>query len=253
MALLTDEMVACPAVGKCRSESGARQDLAASGPKNTRMRSLVIVLGALACLGLCPACGGSDSGAGSTAGQSSSVTTVTSTATAPATSSAPSGPTASASASSTSAQPPASAGAPPCRAAGLTLAFLGQQGATGHGELGFALRNTGTGSCSTFGYPGIQFLDDHGAALPTVPTHATSDIFGSSPLHGLVVGPGHSVSFRLTVSHGGGSSAGCTTADALGVIAPNDTVALRVAIPGGAAECGTAIVSPVRPGDSAYP
>ncbi len=216
------------------------------------MRSLVTTLVVLVCLALC-ACGGSGSGASSSGGQTSTVTTVTRTATAPATSSSPAAGSTTSSGVSTTSQTSASAGPPPCRAAGLALSFLGQQGATGHGELGFALRNTGSGSCATFGYPGIQFLDRTGGALPTDPTHATSDFFGSSPLHGLVVGPGHSASFRLTVSHGAGSSAGCTTAHAVAVIAPNDTVALRVAIPGGATECGAAIVSPVRPGDSAYP
>ncbi len=223
------------------------------------MRSLLTSLAVLACLALC-ACGGSGSSASSAAGQSSSVTTVTKTATAPATSrstaagsSTSSAASTSSGASTTAGAPSASVGPPPCRAAGLALSFLGQQGATGHGELGFALRNTGSGNCATFGYPGIQFLDRNGRALPTVPTHATSDLFGSSALHGLVLAPGHSASFRLTVSHGGGSSAGCTTAYALAVIAPNDTVSLRVAIAGGATECGAAIVSPVRPGDSAYP
>jgi len=217
------------------------------------MQSLVTALVVLACLELC-ACGGSGSGATSAASQTSSVTTVTRTATAPATSSSTAaGSTTSSGASTTSTGSSASAGPPPCRAAGLALSFLGQQGATGHGELGFALRNTGSGSCATFGYPGIQFLDRNGGALPTVPTHATSDVFGSSPLRQLVLGPGRSASFRLTVSHGGGSSAGCTTAYAVAVIAPNDTAALRVAMAGGATECGAAVVSPVRPGDSAYP
>lgn len=132
------------------------------------------------------------------------------------------------------------------------MSYLGGQGATGHGELGFALRNTGSSPCTTGGYPGIQFLNRSGGALPTSPRHTTSDFFGTLPLKALTVAPGHSVSFRLGVSHGGGSSAGCTTADGLQVIAPNDTVPLRVTIPGGASECGTTTVSPVQPGDSAY-
>ena len=39
----------------------------------------------------------------------------------------------------------------PCRAADLTLSFVGQQGGMGHGEIGFALRNTGNRSCRTYG------------------------------------------------------------------------------------------------------
>ena len=60
------------------------------------------------------------------------------------------------------------------------------------------------------------------------------------------------VSFRLGVTHGVGSGAGCTTAHALQVIPPNDTKTLKVDIPDGAAECTTATVSPLQPGTSAY-
>jgi hypothetical protein len=144
------------------------------------------------------------------------------------------------------------AGQAPCTASGLALTYLGGQGATGHGELGFALRNTAQKSCSTGGYPGIQFLDRAGGALPTTPTHTTSDFFGNLPLSTLTVAPGNSFSFRLGVSHGGGSGAGCSTAYGLQVIPPNDTATLRVEIPGGASECGATTVSPVQPGDSAF-
>ena len=140
-----------------------------------------------------------------------------------------------------------------CVAADLGLSFLGGQGATGHGELGFALRNTTTASCRTYGYPGVQFLDRSGAPLPTDSTRTTEDFFGSTPVVALTVAPGASVSFRLGVTHGASSSAGCTTAYRLQVIPPNDTATLEVSIPQGAYECGTATVSPLRPGNTAYP
>lgn len=143
-------------------------------------------------------------------------------------------------------------GPPPCRAAGLALSFLGGQGATGHGELGFSLRNTTSAPCSTGGYPGILFLSAGGGQLATTPEHTTSDFFGQLPERSLVVAPGQSVSFRLGVSHGEGSSGQCATASALQVIPPNDTATLVVPIPNGASECGTTTVSPVQPGNSAY-
>jgi hypothetical protein len=155
-------------------------------------------------------------------------------------------------ASGPTASGPAGSGPAGCRAAGLAVSFLGGQGATGHGELGFALRNTGSGPCSTGGYPGVQFLAAGGAALPTAPSHATTDFFGSSRERALVIAPGQSVSFRLDVSHGSGSGAGCHTASALQVIAPNDTATLTATVPGGALECGAVVVSPVQPGESAY-
>jgi hypothetical protein len=146
-----------------------------------------------------------------------------------------------------------SAGPPLCRAADLQLSFRGGQAATGHGLLGFELRNTSTATCSSGGYPGVQFLSRSGASLPTAPTHTTQDFFGSLPLAPLTVAPGADMSFRLGVTHGAASTAGCTTAYALQVIPPNDTATLRVAIPNGAYECGTVTVSPVVSGTAAYP
>jgi hypothetical protein len=198
-------------------------------------------------------CGGSG-GPGNTASSPDPVATVTSTATVNgSTSSASASVGASGTATTSAGQTSTTSGPPPCLAAGLALSFLGQQGATGHGELGFALRNTGSASCATVGYPGVQFLDQGGGALPTTPAHTTNDFFGRTPERALIVGPGQSVSFRLGVTHGAGSSAGCTTASGLQVIAPNDTVTLRVQIPDGASECATTTVSPLLPGDSAYP
>jgi len=140
-----------------------------------------------------------------------------------------------------------------CRAAGLALRFLGQQGATGHGELGFAVRNTGSATCRTFGYPGVQFLDTSGGRLPTRSRRTTDDFFGHVPVVEIVLAPGASASFRLAVTHGNASPASCTTARGLQVYPPDDTAMLHAAIPEGAAECGTATVSPMRPGTSAYP
>lgn len=114
------------------------------------------------------------------------------------------------------------------------------------------LRNTSTSTCSTFGYPGIQFLDRSGGPLPTMPVHTTQDFFGSVPEMALTVAPGATISFRLGVTHGAASTAGCTTAYGLQVIPPNDTATLRVSLPNGAYECGTATVSPMARGTSAY-
>ena len=140
-----------------------------------------------------------------------------------------------------------------CRAAGVKISYLGGQGATGHGLLGFAMQNTGSASCTTLGYPGIQFLSKRGAALPTHDTRTTTDFFGTTKLARLTVAPGQSASFRLGVSHGSASPKGCVTAGYVQVIPPNDTSTVRIAIPGGVYECGGAVtVSPMQPGDSAY-
>jgi len=137
--------------------------------------------------------------------------------------------------------------------ASFALRFLGQAGATGHGELGFALRNITPYQCRTFGYPGVLFLDKAGQPLPTTPTHTTVDFFGTTTKTELVVLPGASVSFRLGVNHGAGSTTGCATAYGLQVIAPDDTHTTRTAIPQGASECGGQVtVSPLQASTLAF-
>jgi hypothetical protein len=204
------------------------------------MRRLAIFV--LPCITLAIAACGSSNGttAASATGATKTVTVTTSATTA-------STPTS----QSTTATTPA--GPPICRASTLQLSFLGSQGAAGHGLMGFALKNTGSTSCSTIGYPGIQFLDKGGAPLTTNSTRTTQDYFGSAPKVLLTVAPGATVSFRVGVTHVPAGNAKCTTAYQLQVIPPNDTATLHVALPDGEYYCQTATVSPVRPGTSAYP
>ena len=210
----------------------------------TMRHSIALLVGAATAVSLA-ACGGSSNSSSHAAAVTTPPATATTT-TAP-TTTGTTGPATTTTASTTTAGPP------PCRAAGMALSFLGGQGATGHGELGFALRNTGSQTCSTYGYPGVQFLDKSGQPLPTIPTHTTQDFFGTLPETALTVAPGSSVSFRLGVTHGQTSSAGCTTAYGLQVIPPNDTATLKAVIANGAYECQTATVSPLQRGTSAYP
>lgn len=139
-----------------------------------------------------------------------------------------------------------------CTAHDLKLVFLGQQGAAGHGEIAFALRNTSSDPCHTFGYPGIQFLDRQGAPLTTIPHRTTSDYFGHAPENELTISPGDEASFRLGVTHGAVPGSICTTAYGLQVIPPDDTASIRTQISDGAYECQDATVSPLQPGSSAY-
>jgi hypothetical protein len=217
-----------------------------NGP--VRARTLLCAL-ALSCL--LAACGSSTH----TSGDSGARTTVTRTVTRISSSA-----TTTASTTTASTSTPTTTSTPPqpasdqCVAADLALSFLGGNGATGHAELGFALRNTSSHGCRTGGYPGVQFLDAAGDPLPTHPDHTTSDFFGHTTLRELTVAPGATVSFRLGVSHvgAGGSNAGCVTAKSVQVIAPNDTATMRVTVAGGIAECGgTVTVSPLQPGHSA--
>jgi hypothetical protein len=235
----------------------ARQEVDMHFTKHGRMRRVLVVgLPGVAAL-LLAACGGSSSGATHTA---SHTTTPPAPATTPATT--PAAPTTTTTPAAThptttptvpaATTTPAGAGTPPCRAADLALSYLGGLGATGHGELGFALRNTGDQACTTIGFPGVQFLDRAGGALPTIATRTTQDFVGSVPKTLLTLEPGATASFRLGVTHGAASTVGCTMAYGLQVIPPNDTVSLRTAIPNGAYECRTATVSPLAKGTSAF-
>jgi len=210
-------------------------------------RALVLPL--LGLVLLLAACGSSGGGGAPPATSASAATPATSTSATSATTNT----TTSAAPTSTSTTTAAVSGPPPCIASMLSLSFLGQQGGMGHGEIGFQLRNTSSGSCRTYGWPGIQFLDQNGGALPTIPHHVTNDFFGATPAAPLVIAPGASASFRLDVGHGVATSNGCATAYALQVIPPNDTATLRTSIPNGSYECRDANVSPLRGGDSAYP
>ncbi len=200
---------------------------------------------------LIAACGSSGSATNSSTGAAPATRTVTHTVT--------SGHRSTTSASTSTGQTPTSSvhttvsQLPICRAAGVKITYLGGQGATGHGLLGFALQNSGKAPCTTLGYPGIQFESKRGAALPTHDIRTTTDFFGTTKLARLTVAPGQSASFRLGVSHGSASPRGCVTAGSVQIIPPNDTSAVRIAIPGGVYECGGAVtVSPMQPGDSAY-
>lgn len=221
--------------------------------KHDRMRRfLVLGLPGVAAL-LVSACGGASSNIATHAASQPTVpATHATTPATPATTPATTPTTTAATTPAPPTTPTASTGPPPCRASDLALSYLGGLGATGHGELGFELRNTGKQTCNTTGFPGIQFLDRGGSALPTVPTHTTQDFFGSVPEAQLTLAPGTAASFRLGVTHGAASTVGCTTAYGLQVIPPNDTASLRTAIPNGAYECRTATVSPLAHGTSAF-
>jgi Protein of unknown function (DUF4232) len=213
------------------------------------MRSPSLLIAAAAALALA-GCGGSSSNAGRT---SASVPTTNSATTPDTTSTAATTPAPATSTPTTTATTTATSVPAICRASDLSASFLGGQAATGHGLLGFALRNQSANTCTTYGYPGVEFLSQSGQPLTTNSTRTTTDFFGTLPKTLLTVAPGAIVSFRLGVTHGAASTAGCTTAYALQVIPPNDTATLRVPIPNGAYECQTATVSPMQRGTSAYP
>jgi hypothetical protein len=203
---------------------------------------LVLALGACGSSGSSPA-GGHSSTTGTTGARSVVTTTVTaSSSTTASTSSATSSTTGSGGAAINVA----------CRAANLSVSFVGEDDAAGHGLLKFAVKNVSSVPCHTYGFPGVLFLDARGAGLSTVPHHVTNDYFGPAPEGEVTLTPGQSASFRIGVTHGAIPGSVCTTAYGLQVIPPNDTATLRTRISPGAYECRDADVSPVEPDSTAY-
>jgi hypothetical protein len=139
-----------------------------------------------------------------------------------------------------------------CTAAELKPTFLGQNGAAGHIALGFALRNAGPTDCHTYGFPGVQLVDQAGTAAGDPAQRTTHDLIGPAPAHGLSLAPGQEASFRIIVSDVGAGSAPCPSAAAAQVIAPDDTARMVVTIPA-LQSCGAPTVTPLQPGTTGYP
>jgi hypothetical protein len=211
-------------------------------------RSVLTAAAAVAGALVLAACGGSSNTSDQTGGHQSTVTvTVTrpGTTTTPATTTGPL--TNTTATRTTPTKPVANA----CAASDLTPVYLGSNGAAGTIVLGFALKNTGTSTCHTYGWPGVQFLSSSGAALPTGAVRTTGDVVGSTPANVLTLAPGEEASFRLVTSDMGPNGSSCPTAADLQIYAPDDTVKMKVSVSGVAA-CGKATLSPLMPGNSAF-
>jgi uncharacterized protein DUF4232 len=204
------------------------------------MRTAWTVPAALAAALFAAGCGGSN--AASTVVRTVTVSnSVTTSATTPTTSTA------------ITATETTASGPPACVASDLELSYAGSNGAAGNVVLQFALTNGSSKPCHTYGFPGVEFLSRSGTALPTKATRSTDDIAGKLPERAITLQGGEQASFRLVVPQGVGSSAGCQNAYGLQAIAPDDTATMHVSFPSGTYECGTATVSPLEPGTSAFP
>ena len=105
------------------------------------------------------------------------------------------------------------------------------------------------------GLLGLPFPEQYGGAGGDTVSYALAvmEIARVDASTAITLAAGQTASFRLGVTHGAASPAGCVTAAGLQVIPPDDTATLKTTIPdGGAFECGTATVSPLEPGTSAY-
>lgn len=139
-----------------------------------------------------------------------------------------------------------------CTAADLTPAFLNSNGAAGHVVLAFTLKNTGSSSCHTYGFPGVEFLTRSGAPITTNATRTTTDFAGHLPESEVTISPGSQASFRMVTSDVASSQSACQTAWGLQIYAPDDTTPMKTTMPEGISVCnGTATVSPLVAGTGA--
>lgn len=211
-------------------------------------RYLPIVAGAVAGALMLAACGGSANTSDHIGGgHGGRVKTVTVTITQTTRSTTSTGPLTDTTTTSTT---PGVKGAA-CTASDLTPVYLGSNGAAGTIVLGFALKNSGSSTCHTYGWPGVQFLSAAGARLPTGATRTSSDVAGSTPATALTLKPGEEASFRIVTSDMGPGGGACPTARALQIYAPDDTATMKLAL-NGVAACGKATLSPLMAGDSAF-
>jgi hypothetical protein len=143
-----------------------------------------------------------------------------------------------------------------CVTSQLTLTYTGTQGATGHLEATFALRNVSGRSCTLHGYPGAQLLDAAGRTLPTRLKQGRG-FFPDTLLapRQVVLRPGGEARFGLGFADNNEYAGGrpCRSAAWLKSVPPHAAGALRVALTGGEhprfAPCGGQLVaSPIYAG-----
>jgi len=220
--------------GSHRGGCGAAWALRARAPRACRKRAGAAAVAALGAITL-TACG-------AVGASSTSVSTAASTATRPAQAHQATGSSQLASA--------------PCSSAQLELSYAGTQGATGHLEATFRLRDVSHRSCTLHGYPGAELLNATGH---TIPTHLERGhgFFPDTLLvpRQVLLQPGTSAQFGLGFADNNEYVGGrpCPSAAWLKSVPPNASGPLRIALTGSAhprfAPCGGQLVaSPVYAG-----
>jgi hypothetical protein len=142
-----------------------------------------------------------------------------------------------------------------CGVTDLSAKQLSSQGAAGTMVAVYALTNTGSSSCYTYGWPGIGFVTRDGQLLGTTPQRVTRDIAGKvGEPEKITLASGQEASFRITVaqvSAGGGGD--CENASSLLITPPNSHPHLTLALGQAVAICGSATVTPMLTGTTASP
>jgi hypothetical protein len=138
----------------------------------------------------------------------------------------------------------------PCRSSGLRLTFLASQGATGHLEVTFALRNASGTMCTLRGYPGARLLDAAGHAIVTRLKRGGGFFPDTlSPPSRVRLAPSASARFGLSfvTNNEYAGARRCVRAAALESVPPGGAGALRISLTGAGvpmiAPCGNQLVT----------
>lgn len=138
----------------------------------------------------------------------------------------------------------------PCPSGGLRLTFLASQGATGHLEVTFALRNASGTMCTLRGYPGARLLDAAGHSI-VMRLKRGGGFFPDtlSPPSRVLLAPRASARFGLSfvTNNEYAGTRRCVRATALESVPPGAAGALRISLTGGGVPmivpCGTQLVT----------
>jgi hypothetical protein len=199
----------------------------------TRLAAVAIVAAGAGALSACS----SRPTASRTAGSSHRTTTTTAPKSGASTSTTAS--------STTTTTAPAGNGVPMCQTSGLHVAVTGSQGAAGTEEDTLALTNTGSTSCTTYGYPGMLLLSASGAPLPTTVDRGGTLNFEDIAPALVQLAAGASAYFNVGYSDIQQTGSSCSAAGQLEVTPP--TNALYAVVPASLRACdnGTLHVSAV--------
>ncbi len=181
---------------------------------------VVVAIGALA-VGLA-ACGSSSSSS-------------TSTTQAPTTTSTSSGGSGTTTTTTTAGSTSTTAGITDCRSAGLALALGAPNGTAGASHYEITFRNTGSGACTLFGYPGVSFLDAKGRQIGSSAQRQPS----GRPATITLAASGNAYSSLAVTDPGIPPCSGSTPAAQVRIFPPGNTQSILVKAPSGMLVCSS--------------
>jgi Protein of unknown function (DUF4232) len=151
--------------------------------------------------------------------------------------------------------PPAGNSAwPQCGQAQLQMSARMADAGLGNRELLFTLRNVSSGSCQTYGYPGLRLAKPDGQLLPVTVGRGGAYLFPNVPPSRVVLAPGEIASFELGYAAGMSPVSSCRAFTEAEVFLPGSFTFTPVSLAGidtlsdGVACGGYFRVSPVIPG-----